>query len=74
MKGGVSLPARIPDRAAFQLRINRTLRDKLAVIAVRENRPMNSQIEYALQRHVEDYEREHGPVPICTSATKDSDS
>lgn len=67
------MPAPIPNRASFQLRINRTLRDKMAVIAARENRSMNSQIEYAIIRHVEDYEREHGPVSP-TSATKDSDS
>lgn len=68
------MPAPIPNRASFQLRINRTLRDKMAVIAVRENRSMNSQIEYAIIRHIEDYEREHGPVSLSTSATKDSDS
>lgn len=68
------MPAPIPNRASFQLRINRTLRDKMAVIAARENRSMNSQIEYAIIRHVEDYEREHGPISSRTSATKDSDS
>lgn len=68
------MPAPIPNRASFQLRINRTLRDKMAVIAMRENRSMNSQIEYAIIRHIEDYEREHGQVSLSTSATKDSDS
>ena len=56
------MPAYIPDRVSMQLRINDNLHAKLKAIAERENRYLNSQIEYFLKACVRQYEIEHGPV------------
>jgi hypothetical protein len=48
-------------RTNVRLRVG--LADALWRIAQLEQRSMNSQIEYALERYVRDYEREHGPLP-----------
>ena len=54
----------IPNRQTTQIRINKTLFDKTKAIAERENRYLNSQIEYFIKKGVEAYERENGSIPI----------
>lgn len=58
------MPAAIPNRIATQLRIDKTLHSKAKIIAERERRNMNSQIEYFIQCGIADYEREHGPIAL----------
>jgi len=41
-----------------------TLIPKLDVIAQREKRNRNQQVEYALTLFVEQYEQEHGEIPV----------
>ena len=61
------MPASIPNRASFQVRIDKYLKAKLIAIGKLEKRNMNSQIEYFLWKAVEDYESEHGPVSTTDS-------
>ena len=50
------------DRIALQLRISKALHAKLKVVADKETRPINSQIEYYIKLGIERYERENGPI------------
>lgn len=55
---------KIENRISTQCRFNATLYAKLKVIAEREHRFSNSQLEYFLEKGIKDYEREHGPIEI----------
>lgn len=46
------------------LRINEQLYEKIRALAVKENRSMNNLIEYALQKYVEEHERQNGVISI----------
>ena len=67
------MPAQIPNRASFQVRIDKYLKAKLIAIGKLEKRNMNAQIEYFLTRAVEDYESEHGTVSTV-EAMRNSES
>lgn len=54
----------IPDRTVTQLRLNTTLFAKVKVIAEREYRPTNTQIEFFLMQCVKRYEAENGTIDI----------
>ncbi len=56
------MPAAIPGRIATQIRVNESVYQKVKVIAQRESRNTNSQIEYYLKKGVEAYEAEHGEI------------
>lgn len=58
------MPAPIPNRKTTQLRINDTLYKKAKIIAIRESRNTNSQIEYFVRKGVEAYEAEHGSISV----------
>ena len=58
------MPAAIPNRVATQLRIDKTLHSKAKIIAEREKRNINSQIEYFIQCGIAAYEREHGTIDL----------
>ena len=58
------MPAHIPDRVSFQIRLNETVHAKIKIIANRESRNLNSQCEYFLKKSVERYEEEHGPIDV----------
>lgn len=58
------MPAPIPGRIATQVRLNETVWKKLKVIARKENRNANSQLEYFLIKSVEAYEAEHGAIEL----------
>ncbi len=61
------MPAPIPNRASFQVRIDKYLKAKIIAIGKLEKRNMNAQIEYFLLQSVENYESEHGPVSTADS-------
>lgn len=44
------------------LRINETLYEKSKALAAKEQRSLNNLIEYVLQKYVEDYEAQNGPI------------
>lgn len=56
------MPAPIPNRRNTQLRINETLYEKVRIIAERETRNINAQMEHFVKIGVENYEREHGSL------------
>ena len=52
----------ISNRIASQYRFNETLHAKSKVIAEKENRNLNSQLEYFIKKGVEQYEAENGEI------------
>ena len=58
------MPAPIPGRIATQIRIDETAYRKTKLIALRETRNTNSQIEYFVKIGVEAYEKEHGAITL----------
>lgn len=49
-------------KKAYTLRIDETLLDKIRVIAEKNKRSINAQIEYLIQQCVEEFEAEHGEI------------
>ena len=49
---------------AMQLRLREATHLKLKVIARAEMRSLNAQIEYLLQKSIEEYEAAHGPLAV----------
>ena len=50
--------------APFSLRISETLITKLKIIAIENKRSTNKEMEYALEKYVNEYEKAHGEVPV----------
>ena len=48
----------------FPLRLDDELREKLRYIAAQNSRSLNKEIEYLVKKHVEAYEKEHGPIAV----------
>lgn len=48
----------------FSLRVSEELLSKVKVIAVRNKRSANKEIEYAPEQHVKDFEQRHGEISI----------
>lgn len=48
----------------FSLRVSEELLSKVKVIAVRNKRSANKEIEYALEQYVKDFEKRHGEISI----------
>jgi hypothetical protein len=46
------------------LRLEPDVLKKIAWLAKKQKRSLNSQIEFAVEQSVEDYEATHGPVPV----------
>lgn len=46
------------------LRIKEPLYEKARALAEREQRSLNNLVEYALQRYIDEYERENGEIPL----------
>ena len=44
------------------LRLEDTLHRKIKIISAYERRSMNTQIEYAIQTYIENYEAKHGEI------------
>ena len=49
-------------KAAFQLRLDEDTHKKVKVIAEREFRSLNAQIEYFVCRGIAEYEKEHDAI------------
>ena len=58
------MPARILNRRSLQFRVDKVIYAKLKVIAEKEFRTINTQIEYCCKQYVEDYERKYGEIDI----------
>ena len=56
------MPAAKPGKIATQMRYDEILYAKTKVIAEREMRTTNAQLEYFMKQGVEAYEAEHGPI------------
>ena len=56
------MPAPIPNRKNTQLRLNETLYEKVRIIAEKETRNINAQMEHFIKLGVEAYEQEHGSL------------
>ena len=48
----------------FSLRVSEELLSKVKVIAVRNKRSANKEMEYALEQYVRDFEQRHGEISI----------
>lgn len=59
------MPARIPNRQQLQFRVDKALYAKLKIIAKREYRTINTQIEYCCKKYVEEYERDNGVIDVA---------
>lgn len=46
------------------LRLNEPLYEKVCALANMENRSINNLIEYALQKHIQDYEEVNGVIEL----------
>lgn len=46
------------------LRLKEAVYEKAKVLAAREQRTFNNLIEYAVQRYIDDYEAQNGPIQI----------
>ena len=49
-------------KIALQLRLDEKAHGKLKIIAEKELRSLNSQLEYFIIRGIENYEKEFGPI------------
>jgi len=49
-------------KTASQIRLDDDLFEKIKIIAEKEYRTMNAQMEFFLQKDVEQYEKEHGVI------------
>lgn len=56
------MPAHIPGRTNTQVRLDEISYKKMKIIAQRENRSTNSQLEYFMKIGVAAYEKEHGEI------------
>ena len=65
-KGGDSIMA--TTKIALQLRLDEAAHRKVKVIAEREMRSLNAQIEYFIAKGIERYERENGSLPAKPGA------
>ena len=50
------------DKRVFTLRLSNEVFDKIGVLATNEHRSLTNYIEFVLLKHLEDVEREHGPI------------
>lgn len=46
------------------LRLNEVTYEKAKILAVKEQRSLNNFIEHVIQKYIESYESENGPIPI----------
>lgn len=58
------MPNKIPGKIVSQVRIDETAYRKMKVIAEREGRSTNAQLDYFVRRCVAEYEAIHGPITV----------
>ena len=61
------MPNKVPGKSVSQVRIDEVAYKKMKVIADRENRSANAQLEYFVKKCVSEYETIHGPIVLPTS-------
>lgn len=64
MKVGVNMAEKADRKVPFQLRIDEAAHKKLKIIAPREVRSINSQMEYFILKGIEQYEKENGAISL----------
>lgn len=50
--------------SAFSLRLEKPAMDKLKVLAAENKRSLNKQIEFAVEKYLESYEKDHGAIAV----------
>ena len=58
------MPKAIPNRLALTFRLDETAHSKAKIIARKEDRNLNSQLEYWVKKAIEQYEALHGAVVL----------
>ncbi len=58
------MPNKVPGKVVSQVRIDETAYKKMKVIAERENRSINAQLEYFVKKCVAEYEAIHSPIAL----------
>ena len=48
----------------FSLRVSEEMIGKIKIIAAKNHRPANKEMEVALERYIAAYEQEHGPIEV----------
>ncbi|WP_201754600.1 hypothetical protein [Pseudoflavonifractor sp. 60] len=52
------------DKRVFTLRLTDEVFDKIGILSTGEHRSMTNYIEYVLLQHLQEYEKEHGPIKL----------
>lgn len=52
------------NKKVFTLRLSEEVFDKIGALATNEHRSVTNYIEYVLLRHLEEVERERGPIKL----------
>ena len=56
------MPNKVPGKVVSQVRIDENAYQKMKIIAQRENRSTNAQLEYFVKKCVWEYESTHGQI------------
>ena len=56
------MPNKVPGKVVSQMRLDETVYKKMKVIAERESRSVNAQLEYFVRMCIAEYEAHHGPI------------
>lgn len=70
MLGGPNMKKNYP---RYTLRIPKTMLAKLSYIADFNGRTKNKEIEMVIRRHIYDYERSYGTIPVPASFDEDEE-
>lgn len=54
----------MPSSGSFLLRLSPDTLEKLRLIAQKNSRSINKELEYLVNRHIEAYEKEHGEIAV----------
>lgn len=47
---------------AYSLRIDQELMEKIKIVATENSRSVNKEIEFAIKRHILNFEKDNGPI------------
>ena len=61
------MPNKVPGKVASQVRLDEIAYLKMKVIAERESRSANAQLDYFLKKCIAEYEAQHGQIIIPSS-------
>jgi hypothetical protein len=67
LAGGLKLAT---NKRVFTLRLHDEVFEKIELIARSQHRSMTNYIEYILLKHLSEYEKQHGPVKVDSSAPR----